>query len=156
MQNQEEITSHVRSHLVDFLHKVTNDPFDESSGGQFCLSSNTFHRTVIIIDRYCSKVTTVEINKFRLVGVTAILIASKHNNEPNLPDANDLSAYGCTTWEEILAMEQTMLGVVGNDLDKPIARQFLHSFLRLTQKLRPWRVVLLNITWKDLFKSIIC
>ena len=84
---------HARSLLVDFLHMVTNDqcdPFDESSGGQFYLSSNTFHWTVSIIDRYCSKVTTVEINKFQLVGVTAILIASKHNNEPNLPDANDL------------------------------------------------------------------
>ena len=79
MEDQEYINERMRSILVDWLVEVHL---------KFKLVPETLYLTVNLIDRYLAK-TEVSRPKLQLVGVTALLIASKYE-EIYPPELRDL------------------------------------------------------------------
>lgn len=80
METQDEITKSMRSELVDELIDVHL---------RFRLLPETLYLTVNILDRYLLAETNVEKDELRLVGFTALIIASKYE-ERYPPDFYDL------------------------------------------------------------------
>ena len=68
MANQKEINDKMRAILVDWLIEVHS---------KFKLQKETLFLTINIIDRFLEK-TIVSKSRLQLVGVTALLIASKY------------------------------------------------------------------------------
>lgn len=121
MDDQPMITERMRSILVDWLVDVHL---------KFKLVPETLYVTVNLIDRYLTK-TEVSKPKFQLVGVTALLIASKYE-EYAPPELRDL-VYVCDRTypkEEILEMEETMLKRLDYKITIPSAHAFLVRYLK--------------------------
>ena len=100
MEHQDHINERMRSILVDWLVEVHL---------KFKLVPETLYLTTNIIDRYLER-TEVSRPKLQLVGVTALLIASKYE-EIYPPELRDL-VYICDhayRKEEILQMEENIL-----------------------------------------------
>ena len=78
MANQKEINDKMRAILVDWLIEVHS---------KFKLQKETLFITINIIDRFLEK-TVVSKSRLQLVGVTALLIASKYEEiyPPELKD----------------------------------------------------------------------
>jgi len=100
MDGQEMVTSKMRAILVDWIVEV-----------HFLLGfkPETLHLTVSIVDRYGGAHQLLR-EKLQLVGVTALLMACKANNERNTPLPTYLAyltanAYTAT---EVVTMEQVM------------------------------------------------
>uniref|UniRef100_A0A383W4K9 Cyclin N-terminal domain-containing protein n=1 Tax=Tetradesmus obliquus TaxID=3088 RepID=A0A383W4K9_TETOB len=119
MQTQCEINEKMRGILVDWLVEVHL---------KFKLMPETLYLTCNIIDRYLS-IRNVTRKRLQLVGVTAMLIASKYE-EIWAPEVNDFvyisdKAY---TREDILAMEKQMLASLQYDLTVPTCFLFTARF----------------------------
>ena len=115
-----KITPKMRGVLIDWLVEVHY---------RFDLLQETMFLTTILIDRYLSK-ASVEKKKLQLVGVTAMLIASKYE-EMWPPEVNDFvymtdNAY---TKEEIIAMEGQMLNTLQYALGNPLPTQFVQRYV---------------------------
>ena len=111
----------MRSILVDWLVEVHL---------KFKLVPETLYLCVNIIDRYLAQ-TSVTRPKLQLVGVTALLIASKYE-EIYPPELRDLvyicdRAYSKT---EILGMEETILKQLQYNITIPSAHAFLVRYLK--------------------------
>jgi cyclin B len=124
MPNQEDITEKMRMTLVDWLVEVA---------WKFKLSPDTLFLTVSLLDRYLAE-KSVARNKLQLVGVTCMLLASKHE-EIYPPEIKDFvyvtdKAY---TKDEILDMEVSALNVFGFQLSSPSPLGFLHRFVKLQE-----------------------
>lgn len=121
MEFQEDITVKMRAILIDWLVDVHL---------KFRLQSETLHLTVNIIDRFL-EVAAVQRRKLQLVGVTAMLIASKYQ-EIYAPETDDFvfisdKAY---TKEEILKMEAVMLNTLDFSVTVPSSLTFLQRSLK--------------------------
>lgn len=121
MNFQEDITVKMRSILIDWLVDVHL---------KFRLNPETLHLTVSIIDRFL-EVAPVLRRKLQLVGVTAMLIASKYQ-EIYPPETDDFvfisdKAY---TKEEILKMEALMLNQLDFAVTVPSSLTFLERALK--------------------------
>jgi len=121
MEDQQYINERMRSILVDWLVEVHL---------KFKLVPETLYLTVNIIDRYLSK-TEVSRPKLQLVGVTALLIASKYE-EIYPPELRDL-VYICDraySKLEILDMEEIILKKLEYQITIPSAHAFLVRYLK--------------------------
>mmetsp|Transcript_42483 Transcript_42483/g.89195 ORF Transcript_42483/g.89195 Transcript_42483/m.89195 type:complete len:374 (-) Transcript_42483:281-1402(-) len=121
MEDQQFINERMRSILVDWLVEVHL---------KFKLVPETLYLTVNIIDRYLSK-TEVSRPKLQLVGVTALLIASKYE-EIYPPELRDL-VYICDraySKIEILDMEEVILKKLEYQITIPSAHAFLVRYLK--------------------------
>lgn len=112
----QEVTGKMRAILIDWLCQVHH---------RFNLLQETLYLTVALIDRFL-QVTTVTRKKLQLVGVTAMLIASKYE-EMYAPEVADFvyitdNAY---TKKEILEMEQTILRALNFSFGRPLCLHFL-------------------------------
>lgn len=120
LRGQDEITPKMRSVLVDWLIGVHL---------QFHLLQETLYTTIAIIDRFLQIEIgngTVTREKLQLVGVAAMLIASKYE-EIYAPEVKDMvyitdRAY---TRKEIIKMEIKILHVLNFDLGRPLPLHFL-------------------------------
>ena len=115
MRAQTDINEKMRAILIDWLVDVHL---------KFKLLPDTMHLTVNIIDRFLSLKHVVR-KKLQLVGVTAMLLASKYE-EIYAPEVKDFvyisdKAY---TRDEILKMESLMLGTLRWHLTVPSAHTF--------------------------------
>lgn len=122
MDAQDDINAKMRAILVDWLVEVHM---------KFRLNPNTLFLCVNITDRYCSEVA-VKRSKLQLVGVTALLVACKHE-EIYPPEVRDC-VYICDrayNHQEVLDMEQSILKVLNWKISVPTAYPFLHRFLSL-------------------------
>lgn len=121
MDLQEDITVKMRAILVDWLVDVHQ---------KFKLSPETLYLTVNIIDRFLA-VTPVKRRKLQLVGVTAMLIASKYE-EIYAPETADFVYISDKAYdrEEILHMEAVILGVLKFDVTVPSPLVFLNRCLK--------------------------
>jgi len=116
MDTQPEITSNMRTVLVDWLVEV-------HMKHHLCLE--TLHLTVNIVDRYVAK-TQIGRKRLQLVGVVAMFIASKFE-EIHAPELDfwvciTASAY---TPEDVILMECAMLTTLNFKILVPTAAHFL-------------------------------
>lgn len=121
MEDQQYINERMRSILVDWLVEVHL---------KFKLVPETLYLTINIIDRYLAK-TEVTRPKLQLVGVTALLIASKYE-EIYPPELRDL-VYICDraySKNEILEMEEIILKKLQYQITIPSAHAFLVRYLK--------------------------
>ena len=112
---QKEINKQMRSILVDWIIDVHY---------KFGFSDETLFMTVLIIDRYLS-VKQISKIRFQLLGITAMLIACKHE-EINLPKIDDFiyitdNAY---TKDEVYIMENDILNIFNFELLYPSPIKF--------------------------------
>ena len=122
MANQADINDKMRAILVDWLVEVHL---------KFKLMPETMYLTVNIIDRYLEKKQVIR-QKLQLVGVTAMLLASKYE-EIYAPEVRDFvyitdKAY---TKEQILQMEASMLNTLEFRITVPTAYVFLNRYLKV-------------------------
>jgi len=122
MKNQTDINEKMRAILIDWLVEVHL---------KFKLMPETMYLTVNIIDRYLEKKQVIR-QKLQLVGVTAMLLASKYE-EIYAPEVRDFvyitdKAY---TKEQILAMEASMLNTLEFRITVPTSYVFLNRFLKV-------------------------
>ena len=113
--SQEEINSHMRSILIDWLIEVHYN---------FDLNDETLFMTVLIIDRYIS-FKQIEKSRFQLLGITAMILASKHE-EIIIPKIGDFiyltdNAYNK---KDVINMENDILDTFNFDLIFPSAIKF--------------------------------
>lgn len=119
MERQVDITDKHRMILIDWLAEVAV---------KFKLLTETMFLSVNIIDRFL-QYKAVARQKLQLVGVTAMLIASKYE-EIYTPEVNDfiwISAKAYTR-EEMLKMERLILLTLDFNLNIPTPLHFLRRF----------------------------
>lgn len=122
MQGQADINDKMRAILIDWLVEVHQ---------KFKLMPETMYLTVNIIDRFLEKKQIIR-QKLQLVGVTAMLLASKYE-EIYAPEVHDFvyitdKAY---TKEQILAMEAVILNTLEFRITVPTSYVFLNRFLKV-------------------------
>lgn len=121
MERQGHINERMRSILVDWLVEVHL---------KFKLVPETLYLTINLIDRYLEQ-REVSRPKLQLIGVTALLIASKYE-EIYPPELRDL-VYICDraySKNEILQMEETILKTLEYQITIPSAHAFLVRYLK--------------------------
>ena len=121
MRSQTDINHKMRAILVDWLVEVHL---------KFKLMPETLFLTHNLIDRFLEK-KVVSRKNLQLVGVTAMLLASKYE-EIWAPEVRDFvyisdKAY---TREQILSMEKDMLNQLGFHLTVPTPYQFMSRFFK--------------------------
>lgn len=121
MAKQKDINEKMRGILIDWLIEVHL---------KFKLKTETLYLTVTIIDRYLEK-RQVNRDRLQLVGVTALLLASKYE-EIYPPELQDLVYVTDRAYSEsqILSMESSMLNVLQFRLSGPTVYRFLPRALR--------------------------
>ena len=72
LTGQKEISHKMRTILVDWIVQVHQ---------RFKLQNETLHLTVAIMDRYLSKVHDLPRKEMQLIGLTAMLLASKYEGK---------------------------------------------------------------------------
>ncbi|KZV22483.1 hypothetical protein F511_19703 [Dorcoceras hygrometricum] len=121
MDSQPEINEKMRAILIDWLIQVHY---------KFELSPETLYLTINILDRYLSA-TTASRRELQLVGVSAMLIASKYE-EIWAPEVNDLVGISDNTYSnrQVLVMEKRILGKLEWNLTVPTPYVFLVRFIK--------------------------
>ncbi|KAM4630297.1 G2/mitotic-specific cyclin-B2-like [Polymixia lowei] len=111
-----EITERMRALLIDWLIQVHS---------RFQLLQETLYLTVAILDRFL-QVQPVSRRKLQLVGVTAMLVASKYE-EMYSPEVADFAYItdNAFTKAQILQMEQLVLHCLDFNLGRPLPLHFL-------------------------------
>ncbi|KAL5994743.1 hypothetical protein ACLOJK_024796 [Asimina triloba] len=131
MDSQVELNEKMRAILIDWLVEVHN---------KFELTQETLYLTIQIIDRYLS-MKTVRRKEFQLVGMTAMLIASKYEEiwAPEIElgcgdvwQVNDLICISDRAYnrEQILRMEKSILNKLEWSLTLPTHYVFLVRFIK--------------------------
>eukprot|EP01132_Coremiostelium_polycephalum_P005347 gene5347-6669_t len=119
IKDQYHINEKMRAILVDWMMAVHV---------RFKLLSETFFLSVNIVDRYLAK-QQIPINKLQLVGITAILLASKYEEiySPQIQDFVETSDNACTH-QEVLAMERSILATLSFHMSTATPLHFLRRF----------------------------
>jgi hypothetical protein len=116
---QKEINEKMRAILVDWVIEVHN---------KFKLVPETLYLSINLIDRYLS-VTKIQKSKFQLLGISAMLIASKYE-EIYAPEVRDFIYITdkIFTKEEIIEMESEILAKLNFDILSTSPYRFLERF----------------------------
>lgn len=122
MSHQTDVNEKMRAILIDWLLEVHL---------KFKLLPESLYLTVNLIDRFLERKPVMR-QKLQLVGVTAMLLASKYE-EIYPPEVKDFvfitsNAY---THEEILAMEAAMLNTLRFELYAPTSFVFMNRYCRV-------------------------
>lgn len=120
MKKQPDITSSMRTILVDWLVEVAEE---------YQLQTETLYLAVAYIDRFLSYMSVVRA-KLQLVGTAAMFIAAKYE-EIYPPDVGEFVYITDDTYNkrQVLRMEQLILKVLGFDLSVPTALTFLGKYI---------------------------
>ena len=120
MHRQTEINEKMRAILVDWLIDVHR---------KFKLLPETLYLALNLMDRYMSLRPCAR-SKLQLVGVTAMLIASKYEEiyAPEVRDFVYVSAHAYPR-DEILAMERSIIAALDFNLTVPTAYSFVRRYL---------------------------
>ena len=115
MKEQKEVNQHMRSVLIDWIIDVHF---------KFGFMDETLFMTVLIIDRYLS-VNQISKMKLQLLGITALLIACKHE-EIDLPKIDDFTYITDNAYikEDVINMENEVLKVLNFSLLYPSPIKF--------------------------------
>lgn len=122
MTSQNDINEKMRAILVDWLIEVHH---------KFKLLPETLFLTVNLIDRYLEK-QVIHRTKLQLVGVTAMLIASKYE-EIYAPEVRDFVYITDKAYqkEEILKQEFALLTELDFNICTPSSYRFLERFSKI-------------------------
>jgi len=122
MRTQSDINEKMRAILIDWLLEVHF---------KFKLLPETLYLTVNIIDRFLER-RSVQRTKLQLVGVTAMLIASKFE-EIYPPEDKDFVFITSNAFshDQILDMEAKMLNSLKFEVSAPTAWVFLNRYARV-------------------------
>uniref|UniRef100_A0A8C8SIF5 Cyclin A1 n=1 Tax=Pelusios castaneus TaxID=367368 RepID=A0A8C8SIF5_9SAUR len=121
MRKQPDITSGMRSILVDWLVEV---------GQEYKLRTETLYLAVNFLDRFLSCMSVLR-GKLQLVGTAAILLAAKYE-EIYPPEVEEFVYITDDTYtkRQLLRMEHLLLKVLAFDLTVPTINQFLLQYLQ--------------------------
>ncbi|PHT24703.1 G2/mitotic-specific cyclin S13-6 [Capsicum baccatum] len=121
IDSQPEISEKMRAILIDWLIEVHH---------KFELNPETLYLTINIVDRYLA-VETASRRELQLVGISAMLIASKYE-EIWAPEVNDFVCISDKTYshEQVLTMEKQILGQLEWYLTVPTPYVFLVRFIK--------------------------
>jgi cyclin B len=124
MSKQKDINQKMRSILIDWLVEVHD---------KFKLQAQTLWLSINILDRYLETVQILR-SKLQLVGITALLIASKYE-EIYPPEVKDCVYITDNAYErtEILAMETAVLTKLEYKITVPTGYHFLIRYLNCIQ-----------------------
>lgn len=124
MKDQKRLNESMRSILVDWLVQVHD---------KFRLLQETLHLTVSYVDRYLSK-ETVPRNELQLVGVTAMLLASKYE-EMYAPEIGDFVFITDQAYDRALICktEAKMFATLDFKLGDPLCLHFLRRNSKAAQ-----------------------
>jgi cyclin B len=119
-----EINEKMRAILIDWLIDVHY---------KFKLADETLYLTVNIIDRYLES-TPITRNRLQLVGVSAMLIASKYEDiyPPEVQDFVNISDKAFTR-EDVLKMERSILKQLKYSVTVPSCFRFLQMFCKICE-----------------------
>ncbi|KAJ0231887.1 Cyclin-A3-4 [Hirschfeldia incana] len=126
MENvQKDVTPTMRGVLVDWLVEVAEE---------YKLLSETLHLTVSYIDRFLS-LKTVNKKRLQLLGVSAMLIASKYE-EISPPKAEDFCYITDNTFstQDVVKMEADILLTLQFELGRPTINSFIRRFTSVAQE----------------------
>ncbi|KAJ2040486.1 G2/mitotic-specific cyclin [Coemansia sp. RSA 2337] len=117
MDRQREVTWRMRRELVDWMAQIHYE---------LRLLPEALFLAVNILDRYLSK-CLVSPSKLELIGLTAVVLASKYetSSTPNIKKFISKSG-DIYTAQEIVATEADILAAIGFDLSHPSPMTFLH------------------------------
>ncbi|CAN8305015.1 unnamed protein product [Cochlearia groenlandica] len=121
---QAEVSPVTRGILINWLIEVHL---------KFDLMHETLYLTMNLLDRYLSQVA-IKKNEMQLIGVTALLLASKYEDywHPRIKDLISISAESYTR-DQILGMERIMLKQLKFRLNAPTPYVFMLRFLKAAQ-----------------------
>ena len=124
IEHQPDISERMRAILVDWLIEVHL---------KFKLRAETLFLTVNLIDRFLSR-AKVERSKLQLVGVTAMMLASKYEEiyPPQVADFAYITDKAVTK-QEILEMEFNFIHVLDFNLQTTSSFCFLQRLLQLSE-----------------------
>ncbi|XP_059441345.1 putative cyclin-B3-1 [Corylus avellana] len=124
MSIQTNITAHMRGILINWLIEVHF---------KFDLMQETLYLMVALLDRYLSQ-ATIKKNELQLVGLTALLLASKYEDfwHPRVKDLISISAESYTR-DQMLAMERLVLKQLKFRLNVATPYVFMLRFLKASQ-----------------------
>ncbi|KAL2895134.1 Cyclin-B2-4 [Bienertia sinuspersici] len=124
MDRQPDINERMRAILIDWLVEVHY---------KFELMEETLYLTVNLIDRFLA-LKPVMRKKLQLVGVTAMLLASKYE-EVSVPVVEDLVLISDKAYsrQEVLEMEKIMINSLQFNLSIPTQYVFMKRFLKAAQ-----------------------
>uniref|UniRef100_A0A1J3K6R0 Cyclin-A3-2 n=3 Tax=Noccaea caerulescens TaxID=107243 RepID=A0A1J3K6R0_NOCCA len=122
---QKDVTPSMRGVLVDWLVEVAEE---------YKLVSETLYLTVSYIDRFLS-LKTVNKQRLQLVGVSAMLIASKYE-EISPPKVEDFCYITDNTFtkQDVVKMEADILLALQFELGRPTISSFIRRFTRVAQE----------------------
>ena len=122
LSSHRHINESMRGVLIDWIAEVHF---------KFKLASETLYLTVNIIDRYLERVHDVTTSKLQLIGVTALLLASKVEDiyPPELKELAYITSNAYTT-RDIIQMESRMAGVLNFNFTVPTVYTFISRFLK--------------------------
>lgn len=121
LKQQQDITSTMRSILVDWLVEVSEE---------YKLHTETLYLAVNYTDRFLSKMSVLR-GKLQLLGTAAMYIAAKYE-EIFPPDVAEFVYITDDTYtkQQVLRMEHLILKVLNFHMNAPTANCFLLHFLR--------------------------
>ncbi|KAL8469362.1 hypothetical protein ACS0TY_032257 [Phlomoides rotata] len=124
MATSRDITPQMRGILINWLIEVHI---------KFDLMEETLFLTVTLLDRYLS-LENIKKNEMQLVGLTALLLASKYEDfwHPRVIDLISISAESYTR-DQVLTMEKTILKKLKFRLNEPTPYVFMLRFLKAAQ-----------------------
>ncbi|XP_022977048.1 putative cyclin-A3-1 [Cucurbita maxima] len=122
---QKDISANMRGILVDWLVEVAEE---------YKLVSDTLYLSVSYVDRYLS-LNAISRQKLQLVGVSAMLIASKYE-EISPPHVEEFVYITDNTYnrEEVVEMEADILKSLEFELGDPTIKTFLRRFTMVAQE----------------------
>ncbi|CAN6885768.1 unnamed protein product [Brassica oleracea] len=124
LSTQTKVSPVTRGILINWLIEVHS---------KFDLMHETLYLTMNLLDRYLSQVP-VQKNEMQLIGLTALLLASKYEDywHPRIKDLISISAETYTR-EQILGMERIMLKQLKFRLNEATPYVFMLRFLKAAQ-----------------------
>ncbi|KAF3446895.1 hypothetical protein FNV43_RR12075 [Rhamnella rubrinervis] len=124
MARQSDINDKMRGILIDWLIEVHY---------KFELMDETLYLTVNLIDRFLA-VQPVLRKKLQLVGVTAMLLASKYE-EVSVPVVEDLILISDKAYsrKDVLDMEKSMINTLQFNMSLPTPYVFMRRFLKAAE-----------------------
>ncbi|XP_070677345.1 putative cyclin-B3-1 isoform X2 [Malus domestica] len=122
MSIQADIAPHMRGILVNWLIEVHY---------KFELMQETLYLMVTLLDQYLSQVT-IKKDDMQLIGLTALLLASKYEDfwHPRVKDSISAETY---TRAQVLGMEKAFLKKLKFRLNAPTPYDFMLRFLKAAQ-----------------------